>query len=286
MVLNHHNAEQRTPTNAELLGSSPKLLAFSSKWDLLGPFQIGTRGKPILLTASNRCSSSLEASWGADPLESYGGFRQLQYDPNVSYPSSLAPRGQVCWTHCHVETFHEQAEAVEIALHIDFPVVDWKGLQQIYGWAALQYQGWARGELMVDGDEPQTVVLYTDNVLEVWIDDRHYFGGDYYAYRRAPLVLHLCSGSHKLDARIIRDVRVMGGKNSSMSITLRAERSEGSLVVVGQDLLISDFINGTLASPYAALPLRNDGNHMISVRKVEAERVSKSKQIAPGSDLY
>ena len=141
----------------------------------------------------------------------------------------------------------------------------------------MQHQAWARGELVVEGDEPLTVLLYADNILEYWIDDESYFGGDFYAYRRAPLVLFLEPGTHKVDIRLIRDVRVMGGIGApSMSIKLKAERSDGGLVAIQDKLLISDVVAGKLASPYASLPVRNDGRKWIDIQSIEAVSVSIS----------
>lgn len=37
-----------------------------------------------------------------------------------------------------------------------------------------------------------------DHVIEFWIDDQSYFGGDLYAFRKAPLVLDLSPGEHKI----------------------------------------------------------------------------------------
>ena len=221
---------------------------------------------------------STEASWGADPLEYYGGFRSLLCDSKATYPSSLGSKGQIRWAHCQADVIHQLLDAVEIALEISFPNTEWHWLQQIYGWAALQYQAWARGILTVIGNEPQAVVLYTDNVLEFWVDDKPYFGGDCYAYRRAPLVLSLQPGAHKIDIRIVRDVRMMGGMGSTTLITMRAERSGGRLVALEKKLLVSDVVNSTLASPYAALPVRNDGLRPVSIRKVEAVNVSTNKR--------
>ena len=192
----------------------------------------------------------------------------------AAYASSLGSNGQIYWTQCNAEIVHQQSNVAEIALKIDFPNIDWHRLQQIYGWAALQYQAWARGELIIGWNKPQIVVLYTDSILEYAVDDKPYFGGDCYAYRRAPLVLSLLPGSHKIELRIVRDVRIMGGTDSTTSICLRVERSEGGLVVLEKKLLISDVVNGALASPYAAVPLRNDGKISVSVRKVEAVKVS------------
>ena len=145
----------------------------------------------------------------------------------------------------------------------------------MYGWAALQYQAWARGHLKIAANSTQSIVFYTDNVLEFWVDDDHYFGGDYYAYRRAPLVLHLNPGSHTVDIRLIYDIRVMGGIGEpTTSIKLKAEISDSSLALIGPKALIPDIINGVLASPFASVPVRNDGRNAIEVLDVTTDVVS------------
>ena len=80
-------------------------------------------------------------------------------------------------------------------------------------------------------------------------------GGDYYAYRRAPLVLHLNPGNHEVNIRLIRDVRVMGGLGEpKISINLKAERSNSSLAIVWQKALIPDIVdNRVLATPFASV---------------------------------
>ena len=136
----------------------------------------------------------------------------------------------------------------------------------MYGWAALQYQAWARGHLTITANSTQSIILYTDNVLEFWVNDDQYFGGDYYAYRRAPLVLHLNPGSHNIDIRVIRDVRVMGGIGEPKTlIKLRAESSSGSLALMGQKVLVPDITNGVLASPFASVPVCNQGQSPIHI---------------------
>ncbi|KAL8952695.1 MAG: hypothetical protein Q9222_001394 [Ikaeria aurantiellina] len=170
-------------------------ISFSSTWQLLGPFQTGTR----------------EATWGADPLEYYGGFRSLSYNESASYPSSLATNGAVGWSTFSSDVSHLSNESVAANLLVKFDNTDWSFLQSVYGWPALQYQAWTRGVITVHEKVTQTVILYTDYVLEFWVDDNPYFGGDFYAFRRAPMVVHLDPGDHRLDVRIIRDLRAMGG---------------------------------------------------------------------------
>ena len=161
------------------------------------------------------------------------------------------------------------ATTVEGALSVDFPKVDWPSLQSVYGWAALQYQAWARGYLNIATDSPQSILLFTDHLLEFFVDDTHYFGGDFYAYRRAPLVLHLKPGIHKLDIRLIQDVRAMGGIGEpKVNVKLKVEIANGGLAIVEQKLLISDMVNEKLASPFASVPIRNEGLDWVSIKEI------------------
>ena len=164
--------------------------------------------------------------------------------------------------------------AADASLEVDFPNIDWAFLQSVYGWAALQYQAWARGALVIDGNSNQSIQFYADRVLEVWVDDMHYFGGDFYAYRRAPLVLHLDPGAHRVDIRLVRDVRVMGGVGKpTMTIDLRAEYTNGGLTVMREKLLVPDVIDGVLASSFASLPVCNNGKESIDVWSITSMAV-------------
>ncbi|MCJ1466655.1 hypothetical protein MMC07_005275 [Pseudocyphellaria aurata] len=208
-----------------------------------------------------------EATWGADPLEYLGGFRSLQYDPKSRYHSSLAPEGLVSWTTQQAENSSNPAVA---DLTVDFPHINWEYLRPIDGWASLQYQAWARGRLVITGDSSQTIVMYTDKVLEFWVDDQPYFGGDFYAFRRAPLVLHLHSGSHTIDVRLIRDIRAMGGVgDTSIHIKLNAQKSDGGLTSTGE-LTLPDLFEGQLASQLASIPIRNEEQEWIDVQDIKS----------------
>ena len=154
-----------------------------------------------------------------------------------------------------------------------FPNVDWESLKSIYGWPALQYQAWARGSLVLQCE--QTLVLYTDNVLEFWVDDKPYFGGDFYAYRNAPLVLRLDPGEHKVDVRLIRDVRAFGANDEPMiELELRCERSKGYLILDADKMLVSDIVEGVLASPFASVPVRNASQTWIDIRGIDSIEVA------------
>lgn len=145
-------------------------------------------------------------------------------------------------------------------LNVAFPDIDWSFLQSIYGWAALQYQAWARGTLFVPGVESQTITLYTERLLEFYIDGIHHFGGDYYGFESVPLVLHLEPGNHTIDLRLLRDVRSMGGIGApTVDVSITAKISSEDLVLASDTLLLPEMINGRLASALGSVTVRNDG---------------------------
>lgn len=215
-----------------------------------------------------------EATWGADPLEYLGGFRSLHYDPNLRYHSSLTSDGMVSWTSQQTNIFKSNPDVAIADLIVGFPEVDWDFMRSIYGWAAIQYQAWARGNLFVDADSPQNLLLYSDNVLEFWVDDQLHFGGDFYGYRIAPLVLHLEPGYHKVDVRLVRDVRAMGGVGEpSLCVRMEAQKANGGVVVVG-DLLLPDLVDGKLASHVGSVTIRSEENEWIEVWDIQSIDVS------------
>jgi predicted peptidase len=145
----------------------------------------------------------------------------------------------------------------------------------IYGWAAVQYQAWARGELHIRGNETQNLILNTDGILEYWIDDQHYFGGDYYSFRRAPPVLHLKPGTHRIDLRLVRDVRAFGGiLEPTIDVVVHAQQVSGTLELAKPGILMADVVHGQLASPLGSISLRNSGEDDIEVVEIRATNVS------------
>ncbi|KAL9607861.1 MAG: hypothetical protein Q9167_007265 [Letrouitia subvulpina] len=244
------------------------MLAFSLEWQILGPFQIGTR----------------EATWGADPLEYFGGFRALEYNESARYRSSLATNRTVTWSTQLADVSGGCPFNAQANLTVRFPDVQWLFLQSIYGWAALQWQAWARGSIGVTGANVKTIALYTDNVLEFYVDGVHYFGGDVYAIRRAPLVLHLEPGDHRIDVRVIRDVRAMGAVGEPKAeIRLEAAESQkdpsaqknpGGLIVEERSLLVPDMVNRSLlASSLGSITVRNEGRRWIKIQQIISTEV-------------
>src|SRR5947207_4789341 len=168
----------------------------SDEWELLGPFQTGTRGwyMPSISQYTETLPNSdltlpTEAEWGADPLERFGGFRKLNYNSSTVFRSSLANSGLTYWSRLRAE----RESAAKLSLTVKFDDVDWDILRSAYGWAGLQFQAWVRGKLELSSpaeDANQVpIVLYIKNAGEIWIDGTQYFGGDVYGYERAPIIL-------------------------------------------------------------------------------------------------
>ncbi|GAB7340785.1 hypothetical protein MBLNU457_7157t1 [Dothideomycetes sp. NU457] len=216
----------------------------SSQWRALGPFQMGTR----------------EATWGADPLEVHGGFMSLQYDPEQHFTSSLTNNASVGWSTIEATSHDTTSTSCEVKLTCNSTnEFDYEQMTYVYGWTSLQYQAWIRGNLTVTAAEIQTIILYIDQVLELYVDGEHHFGGDVYNFRRAPLVLRLDPGPHQLDLRLVRDVRAMSGVGSpTIEVAVRAEITTPGLSA--HNVLMPDCLTerNDFASSYGSVMVRND----------------------------
>jgi poly(3-hydroxybutyrate) depolymerase len=208
-------------------------------------------------------------------LEFFGGFRHLEYDPKAKFRSSLPINGTATWNVTQAVRTQSGSISANVSLSIGYSNVDWDFLKMVYGWAAGQYQAWARGELIVGGDKTQHMILHTDAILEYWIDNKHYFGGDFYSYRNAPPVLHLTPGSHRIDVRLVRDVRAFGGiLEPVIDVVLDVQQVSGSLELVKPGILVSDVVDGKLASSTGSVYLRNSGEEDIEVVGIQHSNVS------------
>lgn len=199
-------------------------------------------------------------------------------DYEADFYSSLGTNGVVKWSVIeNVLDDHGASNGVcpLIELTFTFPVVDWAFQQSVYGWAALQYQAFTRGFITLAAPSACRVAMFTDNVLEFAVNDKPLFGGDLYGFRRAPVVLDLVPGANKIDIRLIRDVRSMGGmERPSISIGLGVQLCTTVLKIVEKSAVLPDVINAKLASPYASVLLRNETKDWIQVTAVRSGNVS------------
>lgn len=215
--------------------------------------------------------------WGSNPLEAFNGFHNLPVDDGAKFSSSLGIGGTVGWSTLEDASSNDpDGGGPSTELNVAFPAVDWAFQQSVYGWAALQYQAFARGFTTVVGASCK-VAFYTDNVLELAVNNKPLFGGDVYGFRRAPLILKLASGENKIDLRLFRDVRTMGGVGSpSISVRLTVQRCNAVLHVVKKSVVLPDVINGKLTSPYASVIICNETEDRINVVAIRSCNVSAS----------
>lgn len=157
-------------------------------------------------------------------------------------------------------------EGAAVDLTLQYAEIDWHFAQQIYGWSALQFQAWATGELFLSGTAPQTVLLYTDNILELWVGDDHIFGGDFYSFRRAPVVTHLHPGINVVKVRLLGDIRSMGGGSPpNLQARLEAKLVYDLLAIDEVGVLLPDVIQGHFCSLYGSITVRNQGPEWVKI---------------------
>ena len=113
-------------------------------------------------------------------------------------------------------------------------------------------------------------MVHIENVLEFWLDSKRYFGGDYYAYRRAPLVLRLDPGDHILNVRLVRDVRLFGGENPpGLSVSFEAEFPSADILVDSAHAVFPDIVDEKAAGNYFSVSLTNTSEDAAYIQGVE-----------------
>jgi hypothetical protein len=220
-------------------------------WHVLGPWQIGTR----------------EAEWGSDPLERFGGFTTLS-PSGAEFTSSLPIDGSASW---------------QRSGHFD---VDWQGLRDIYGWSALQFAAWARGEIAGCGGR-RVRVWVEGAAVEVWVGERQFFGGDWAGYRRAPILVELEERTD-VSVRVAGDVRAFGNRTEGMGFSLVVEEVVGGLVVDAEKMVVADVVEGRWGGGWVGVGVRNEDETWVTVVGVEtAGNVSIGRWGLPegGSDI-
>ena len=107
------------------------------------------------------------------------------------------------------------------------------------------------------------------------MDGKPVFGGDIYAYDRAPLILSLDPGEHYLDVRLVRDNRIMGGLGAPLvSAIVNVAIAHGGLIIDSSKLLAPEVVEGRwLASEFVSLPLCNEAEQWIDLLFVESVTV-------------
>jgi hypothetical protein len=240
-------------------------ISIGSEWYVLGPFQSGTR----------------EQQWGADPLEAYGGFRNITYNETQLFPSSL--NGTARFGTVSALSVVDKDGFISRKIPVSFPDVNWEILEKAFGWSALQFQSWVRGTIHAHKDGRYGI--WIGSAVEFYLDGIYHDVGNLYdsdvvQYGRGGLFLDLTSGEHTLEIRVVNDIRAFGGQvppKVDVQVALRT---------VGEELVVADYeshggwvvptvINMTrkyagkedacLAGEWASMALRNEGREWIVV---------------------
>ena len=173
-----------------------------------------------------------------------------------------------------MESYQVSSNASSVSLEISFPDEDWNSIEANYGWPALQYQTWVRGSLTIPDGGCQSVLLNACGVLEFWIDDRHYYGGDVYRFKRAKTVLRLGLGTHRVDVHLVRDVRIMGATaRPGVSFELEVIAFPESLHVSEDSVLLPELVDGHLSGSLGSVLLHSNGPDPIEILSLESLNV-------------
>lgn len=242
----------------------------------------------LIVVTVEHPKDEIEAVWGADPLERYGGFSKIPYDLNQTYPGSLAPNASVKWQEAQFETSQTESGAL-VKLLVEHHDIAWAFQVGIYGWAALQYQTWIRGTLLNADSFPIRISLFPTNILELRINGQHYFGGDLFGFERAPIIVSLVPGNNTIEVRMIREVRANGGSlPPRIEASLRAAAVSQQATILENTLVLPDVVDGSFVSSSASAAVANTGDEWLSIDTViiESKGVRQmtncSIKLAPG----
>jgi hypothetical protein len=127
----------------------------------------------------------------------------------------------------------------------------------------------------MNGPIDQTVAIFMDGVLEVSIDSRRHFGGDFYRYRRAPLILELAPGEHIIEFRLIRDVRALGGQGvPAVNMVFETQIRHEVLLVDESSLLIPETTDQRLGSAWATVNVQSNTAEWVEITCISSPDVS------------
>ena len=181
------------------------------------------------------------------------------------FHSPLARNASVQWSRIFCNTSSSKSEAY-VDLFAKFEEVDWEFAQKIYGWSAFQYQAWAKGHIFNHDTVSRTVSLFSEKILELWVNDLHVFGGDFFGFGRAPIVAELRPGLNNVSLRLVREVRSMGGTfPPTIQATLRVQLASRALEIVLDSIVLPDVINRRLCSSYGSIVVRNQAHTSLTI---------------------
>jgi len=247
-------------------------IVIGSQWQVLGPFQSGTR----------------EQQWGADPLEAFSGFHNISFDPSRSFTSTL--NGSVHFRTLNASPLVNDKDFVSRRIGVTFLDIDWKSLQNTFGWASLQFQAWIRGTIILR--EKGRYGIWIGNAVEFYVDGVYYDAGNLYdadvlQFSRGGIFLDLEEGEHVLEIRMVNDIRAFGGQvPPKVDVQVAIRKVEEELVVAEYEShggwTVPSVIEVTghegiskscLAGDWGSFALRNEGPERLIITSLRVHGV-------------
>ncbi|EDP51287.1 hypothetical protein AFUB_052910 [Aspergillus fumigatus A1163] len=143
------------------------------------------------------------------------------------------------------------------------------------GKTRTELHAWARGSLNTGHWAPQSVAIFTSGLLEIVIDGKRHFGGDFYNYGTVPIIIDLSTGDHAVELRLVRDVRASGAIGEpTIVVSLAAEIRNEPLSADNESLLLPDMCLGKLGTPWASINLHNNIADRITILAISSIGVS------------
>eukprot|EP01104_Vermistella_antarctica_P015898 TRINITY_DN5317_c0_g1_i2.p1 TRINITY_DN5317_c0_g1~~TRINITY_DN5317_c0_g1_i2.p1 ORF type:complete len:466 (+),score=62.11 TRINITY_DN5317_c0_g1_i2:53-1399(+) len=219
------------------------------QWNVIGPFPTGMR------------------ELGADPLFAFldGGIFDVP-DPSPrsspSFPSELGVNGTVTWS-----TWSMNNES-EVFISFDHLYKE-SFLQEPYGWAVLEWQGWAVANVTVVNSS--TYLLQCEGVHEMYLGTTRY-PCDFYSLGTLYTPVMLGAGVHTARVHAVSDIRT-GGNTDNVTFTMKLHdslpsatpttneitfsSSSVSIVVIPNSIVSPSIVNGSWASPFLSVSIVN-----------------------------
>jgi len=202
-------------------------------WITVGPFSVGSR-----------------EGW-IDHLLDKGGEAKIQPREGMTHPSTMAPEGVVRW---------KRVQGDEDWVHLDYEGVNWKALQEPWGWSGLTNEGYAYTEYV--SPERRRVLILPDRIRHFYLNGRLYYGDGYgHHYFTVPAILE------KGVNRIL--VKVRGYEETKFSFKLLPALAP--LMLNTEDITSPTLIRGQPYQGWIGIPLLNTTERRITDARITLE---------------
>lgn len=216
-----------------------------SDWFYLGPFSIGPREGII----------GIELDFKRED------FRP---DTTIYYPSILSEKGHVKWHRIKAQGDH---------ITIKYDDVLWDTIQDYYGVAGILCAAIVYGEF--ECDKRLRALISAKNTGSFILNGKHY-PGDIYGdgYAQIPVIIN--KGKNKVI------LRLSGYGEHSFSFSILP--CSAPLMIIKQDIVLPDFINGESYNGYMGVPILNTTEYVLHNLRIEVsgEEMEKTEKEIPG----